>query len=78
MNLEDDEVPGIPSLGKEPLLERLRRYFMALGLAVAVMAGLFAVFFLILALSLPWLGDDEDEVYQDVAPVTLDEGIKAE
>ncbi|MGD8327466.1 MAG: hypothetical protein PVF65_11170 [Sphingomonadales bacterium] len=77
MNLEDEN-SGIPSLGKEPLKERLRRYFMALGLAVAVMAGLFAVFFIILALSLPWLGNDEDEAYEDVTPVILEKGVKAE
>jgi|GEM_PF-2592877 len=62
----------VPSLGKESWSDRLRRYALALVMAVGIMGGLFAVFFLILALSLPFAGGEDAVPYDDVAPVQVE------
>lgn len=68
----DDNVQ-IPSLGAEPLAQKLRRYAMALGISIGIMAALGALFILVLALTLPLMEDEgEDEEYEDVAPPVLE------
>lgn len=71
MNIED-KWTEVPSLGRETWSDRLRRYALALAMAVGIMGGLFAVFFLILALSLPFAGEDDTVPYDDVAPVQVE------
>ena len=62
----------VPSLGKESWPDRLRRYGLALLMALGIMGGLFAVFFLILALSLPFTEKESEGSYDDVAPVSVE------
>lgn len=68
--MNEEDRAGVPNLGEETWPDRLRRYVLALGMAVGIMGGLFAVFFLILALSLPYIEGEEDIPYDDVAPVS--------
>lgn len=68
----EDKWTEVPSLGRESWSDRLRRYTLALAMAIGVMGGLFTVFFLILALSLPFTEEEDAAPYDDVAPVQVE------
>ncbi|MFZ5608289.1 MAG: hypothetical protein ACOY99_01615 [Pseudomonadota bacterium] len=62
------EVEDLPTLGDEPLALKLRRYGLALAMAVGVMAALGGLFFLLIALALPFTETPPAEDATDVSP----------
>lgn len=67
MNFNEDEESGLPSLGKEPLSDRLRRFALAFLISIGIVAAFVGLVILVIALALPWMREQgEGEEPTDV------------